>query len=141
MVEVSEKNMAFLSILGKISNGTMEVVAQKGEITLIRPATQRIDLNRPDELAAILSGDVKAPAIIDISAELGTAIVGEEIKEPQPSAPWHFMPVPMPKLEDPLMDAAAEVYKIGSLTDPVKKTPSGIDPLDEPAQVRPRSKG
>jgi hypothetical protein len=72
-VELTEKNTAAMMAISKISNGTCEVVIVRGEIVLIKPSVQRIDLNKPDELSAVLAGTNKAVPI-DLASITGEAL-------------------------------------------------------------------
>jgi hypothetical protein len=77
-VILSEANFAALKVISSIANGACEITIIKGEITVIKPTSQRIDLQRAEERAAIVSGH-KTGSPVDMSTWLETKIEVEAI--------------------------------------------------------------
>lgn len=71
-VLLSEANFAALKVISSIANGACEITVIKGEISVIKPTSQRIDLQREDERAAILDGSSPGTPV-DMSKWTGTA--------------------------------------------------------------------
>lgn len=78
-VILSEANFAALKVISSIANGACEITVIRGEITVIKPTAQRIDLQRADERAAILSGH-QSGSPVDMSEWLNTRpeVIGVE---------------------------------------------------------------
>lgn len=70
-VTLSEANFAALKVISAIANGALELTVIKGEITVIKPTAQRIDLQRAEERAAILDG-LESGSTVDMSEWLKT---------------------------------------------------------------------
>lgn len=70
-VILSEANFAALKVISAIANGALELTVIKGEITVIKPSTQRIDLQRAEERSAILDG-LESGSTVDMSEWLKT---------------------------------------------------------------------
>ena len=70
-VILSESNFAAFKVISSIANGACEITVIKGEITVIKPTSQRIDLQREDERNAILNGE-STGSPVDMSEWLNT---------------------------------------------------------------------
>lgn len=82
-VVVSEANYAALKVFQSIANGAVEITVIRGEVAVIKPSSQRIDLQRPDERSAIINGD-NPGACVDMTGWLGSKVELEEVLCPEP---------------------------------------------------------
>jgi hypothetical protein len=80
-VLLSEANFAALKVISSIANGACEITVIKGEISVIKPTSQRIDLQREEERAAILDGSSPGTPV-DMSKWIGTTPEVVKVIEP-----------------------------------------------------------
>lgn len=104
-VVLSERQFAALKLISSIANGTVEIVVQKGEITQLKPATQRVNLNNTTEREAILKGQ-DPKIMLDMSVFITPSYL--LVKETEPESDVEPDPESEPKSE------SAEAPETGS---------------------------
>lgn len=59
VIALSDKELAFITLCRRIGHGTIQTVGVvRGEPATCIGMTERIDLNKPDDLAKVMSGKV-----------------------------------------------------------------------------------